>query len=345
MHQSTKKNFVTNVMTGAENCTESEEISDTENDDVLSWCELCFEETSEKATAAGFCTECSCFLCTDCLTAHKKLPASRTHRILQGDKMPKSVSDKPIKFNDCQAHVGNVKSKFCLHHGEMCCSECIKTKHHRCKTSSIQNVCKGLDNKDIGQFRDVVNNILECISATKTAVQNSLAQNERRRTEQINVVKNLRDNLFAKTEEHCSRMISEIMKLMSKKKTTMSGQISVLSDQEKSLVETIFILDKFKDDSIKANLFIRIQELVEKARQVNTDFENTSKDLHKLEMSCSVNLDVSVFLSETEILEEAGTQGDIKKVNPLEEISFPKALVREEFHNLQFETVKTAADS
>ena len=48
-------------------------------------------------------------------------------------------------------------------------------------------------------------------------------------------------------------------------------------------METIIILDKFKDDHIDVDLFIRIQELAEKALQVKTDSENTSKDLNKLE--------------------------------------------------------------
>ena len=74
---------------------------------------------------------------------------------------------------------------------------------------------------------------------------------------------------------------------------------------------------------------MRIQELAEKARQVKTDFENTSKDLNKLEVLCSVNLDVLVFLSEAKILEEAGTLG----VKSLEKISFPDALEKEAFHN------------
>ena len=39
-------------MTGAEKCTVSEEVSDTDNDDVLPWCELCYEET--KRPPQGF---------------------------------------------------------------------------------------------------------------------------------------------------------------------------------------------------------------------------------------------------------------------------------------------------
>ena len=113
----------------------------------LSWCDLCYEESGNKLKVEGFCQECNCFLCRPCADAHKKSPASKTHVILRGARMPKSQDDKPVKYTSCTKHIGKVNDHFCLDHAEMICSRCNETIHLYATQNPSQIYAKSLHRK------------------------------------------------------------------------------------------------------------------------------------------------------------------------------------------------------
>ena len=93
------------------------------------YCELCYENKGEKVASWCFCKECNLCLCTSCYDVHKQVPSLRRHQILHGSKMPRSLADKPIKYPDCELHIGNINDRYCREHHEMLCSECLKQNH------------------------------------------------------------------------------------------------------------------------------------------------------------------------------------------------------------------------
>ena len=123
------------------------------------YCELCFENKGEKVTGHCFCKECNLCLCTSCHDVHKQVPPLQMHQILCGSRMPRSLADKPIKYPDCELHIGNINDRYCREHHEMLCSECLKQNHQRCHVDTITDLCKILGSDDIKSFTAMVDNV------------------------------------------------------------------------------------------------------------------------------------------------------------------------------------------
>ena len=290
------------------------------------WCDLCYEETCQKIQADGFCLECNSFICKLCLKAHKKSPASRTHRLLQGVRMPKCQTDRPIKYPDCYIHIGNVKSKFCFHHSEMICSDCVRETHHRCKIASIHDVCKSLGTTDAKQFMDRINNVLKSTNSTKAMIEENITGIENQKKEMFQSIKKLQDALSAKTEELCSAMIKDIDKVCHEKISSMSDKVMSLSDLIGSFNDIISIIKNLITENFDPNLFIRIQDIVENTRRYKLEIGELENNLHRLEVSVMPNPAVLTFLSECKCIadiKESTTQLDL---NPILDITFPETL-------------------
>lgn len=318
----------------------SEITKDANSCSVLDkWCELCYDETSEKVGVAGFCSDCNSFICHPCLSAHKKSPASRRHTVLLGASMPRSLNDKPIKFQDCHLHMGNLKSKFCLYHGDMICSECIKERHHSCKTTSIYGVCKELGTEEIITFGDTVNAILEETTNAKDALETNITAIDAQKMEMIKDVQSLQDKLTAKVKDMCTAMTAEINSACREEHETLKEKVEMFSDLIDSFPETILSLEKFKDRMIDTNQFIRIQEIVETVRQAKLNFAKIGMNFDKVKLSLAINPDISAFMSDCKGLGNLNKQFEKfeKLTILLPEISFPKTLTQDDLPNAKYE--------
>lgn len=66
--------------------------------------------------AVKCCTECKCYLCSDCASVHQ--PAHR-------------IAELPVGSSSCCFHPGKPLYSFCVTHGVPCCSECVLDEKHR----------------------------------------------------------------------------------------------------------------------------------------------------------------------------------------------------------------------
>ena len=305
------------------------------------WCDLCYDEALEKIEACGFCPDCNSFVCKPCLTAHKKSPASRSHLIRQGARMPKSQSDKPIKFVECHVHNKNVKSKFCLQHRKMACSDCVKESHHDCKTTSIYNVYKEFGRRDVIQIKETTNYILKAAVKSKDAVENNISGIQNQRKVMIKSAQRFHDNLIAKTEELYSEMIVEINEVCDKKSADLSERVLELSDSVINYEDILSNIDKIPDKTVDINSFIQLQCIVEAAGVSENAVESINKNLNKVELSFSLNPAVSTFLSECKVLgnvEEKGVQTE--EAENLETKTSPKTSEAKDVNTLQHDNTQ-----
>ena len=292
---------------------------------TVTWCDLCYEETGQKIDVAGFCHECNSFICKACLDAHKKSLASRNHMIMRDARMPKSQAEKPVKYPKCGQHIGKTKDCFCLDDSEMVCSRCIETMHPRCKTQTIQDLCKSLGSSDVNQLKSDVYNIQQAIQTTKTAVEDNITDLEINRKVMVKRVHDVRDTIVMKLEKMCSDMIEDINDICSKKVAHMSHQVLLLSDFGHSLKETDTNIDKVANVDFGPNVFIRIQDIVENANQIENEIKTMSKDIKKVELFLSLNAEVEQFLS---FYKEFGVVGEslsgIDILSQVRTIEFPR---------------------
>ena len=292
------------------------------------WCDLCYEDTDQKIQVGGFCSECNSFLCKPCLKAHKKSPASRTHKLLLGTRMPKSQADKPTKYPDCYTHVGNVKSKFCLHHGELTCSECARDNHHQCTVKSIQAVSKSVGETDVSQFIDRINNILKTFTDSKSLLENNVSGVESQRKEMLKSVSNLRETLNSKTAELCSSMATHIDSVYREKSSDVSDRILSLSELIDSYKDIISNMAKYKE--FDPNHFLRIQDIVENARQHKAEFEDIIEEMKTITFTFSPNPDILTYISDCKALGDIDEAVSQLMKPHIPEIAFPETIETED---------------
>ena len=100
-------------------------------------CEPCFDVKKYSVRVYGYCHECYQFMCPDCHVYHGKFPLAKDYVILRGSKMPKSIADKPPKYERCDSHPRQWKDVFCCNHKELVCSTCSDTEHKACLIKSV----------------------------------------------------------------------------------------------------------------------------------------------------------------------------------------------------------------
>ncbi|XP_045205476.2 uncharacterized protein LOC123557828 isoform X1 [Mercenaria mercenaria] len=96
-------------------------------------CDPClFDEIETEAIA--FCIYCVDYLCTGCVRDHRRSRMTRTHKVLEGNDMPKDPSAfKMLKsIMSCSHHPEMEVSFECKDHGTFICSSCLAVNHRKC---------------------------------------------------------------------------------------------------------------------------------------------------------------------------------------------------------------------
>ena len=63
----------------------------------------------EMSRSSASIKNCNQYLCIECHTTHGSLKATRGHVIQTGDNMPKSMADKPPRYDACDDHPKHLK--------------------------------------------------------------------------------------------------------------------------------------------------------------------------------------------------------------------------------------------
>lgn len=284
------------------------------------WCNLCYGDTYEKVEAAGFCRQCNTFMCTKCLRTHNRFSGMQNHNILQGISMPKTQTDTPVKYLDCDIHEGYVNDHFCMDHSKMICNQCLGESHIICKQKLITDLCNDLTSVDIQKLREVTATIKETVTSVKNTVEQNKRNIEQQKSEMIEQAKEVRDKLIQEVEDACSCMVSSIEDACDKKISCLSSHMN----RTISLEQTLSEIKEIVAVDVNPHVFIQLQTVLATVRQTQADLANLSQQVSKVDLKFSTNPKISDFLSAINPLgrvKEVSSQLDIQM--PTEEIVFP----------------------
>ena len=247
------------------------------------WCEPCLEDRKTKIDAVCFCQECNVFLCRSCLDSHKRLPILQDHTVLRGSRMPKSHTDKPVKYLECKLHAGNTNDHYCIEHSEMVCVECKKQDHLRCNNMTISDICKSLGSDDIKQLKTTVDSIKQNVIDTKSELDWNIGDLKKQKKAMIEKPEQGRDKIISKAKELFEETVSNITELCQKKTSQIAEQISTLTGEIHTLDEIIETLDKMITTTFNENLFVRIQCIVKHAQACKKELDCMASQAHRTE--------------------------------------------------------------
>ena len=290
------------------------------------WCDLCYDHTGNMTQAYGFCPECNTFICKNCYGIHKRWRILQNHKILLAGNMPKSQAEKPVKYPDCTRHAGNITDHYCIDHSEMVCSECLKPTHQNCTATRLSVICQGLGSTDIHQFETLVESLKQNVLSTKSALESNVTDIENQKEDLIKQAKEERDKIISKAGELYDNTVSMVSDICEQKKSNITENIMTLDNIIHSLDETNSDISKRLNIKFDQNAFIRMQQIVEKVREYESDIENMNKEIRKRSLSFSTSSEIVTFLSVSENL------GDVKEISSelcdpqlLPKIAFPQA--------------------
>ena len=261
------------------------------------YCELCFENKGEKVTTDCFCKECNLCLCTSCHDVHKQVPSLQRHQILRGSRMPRSLADKPIKYPDCELHIGNTNDRYCHEHYEMLCSECLKQNHQRCHVDTITDLCKILGSDDIKSFTAMVDNVELYVQNTQSKLQNNISDLTKEQENEIKRAEQAKQDMIQKANEMFNETVSGITKHYHNKVGEIKSHIVGLTDELHDLDEIRKKLNRKVSIKFDPNLFIQMQQIVNTTQTCKREIDDMISEIKTTNISFSFSKEISAFLS------------------------------------------------
>ena len=249
------------------------------------WCETCFDDTRTKIDVNGFCSECSVFLCKNCVDSHKKVMRLPSHRILTGARMPKSFAEKPVKYSECKLHDDKVNDSYCLDHHKMICSECLTQDHRKCNVKTISSLCKDIGTYDIKRFQMVVNEIKTNLINTSSELKDNATHLVEEKSIMIKEAERTRDMMISKANELFDKSVSMITKQCEKRRSEIDTTVATLAEEIGYLEENIDNLNKTLATTFDQNMFIKMQQIVNNTQKCKRDIDYLVSRTNKSEFT------------------------------------------------------------
>ena len=249
------------------------------------FCEVCFETRNRNIKHEGFCKDCVQFLCEDCLRVHRKLQAARGHMIQRGDDMPKSMADKPPKFDFCDVHQRSWKDQFCGTHKVLLCSLCVSLQHKDCPVESVDDACKGVSSSQIDALYNKVSGFKDNLLSVVSQFDLNVTELGKQKVDMLKDAQDLKDKSIAKIENLFQEITSEIKSTHKAHTSDLGRGQNNLNGVILNLKDTLDDIDKIKGSTIDTKVFLKIQDILKDVEQCKADCENLRPSVMKVKIS------------------------------------------------------------
>ena len=254
------------------------------------WCEPCLEDLRVKIDVFSYCPTCNVCFCKSCDGSHRKMPLSRSHKVVHGQRIPKSYTDKPVRYPLCSIHTGSKMDHYCQDHHIMVCSDCAKQDHKGCRALLVAEVCKDLGSENIKHFKALVDSMKNNLNTTKTDFKNDILQLEGKEKNWIKQTEYERDKIIEKVGQNFENTVRNITERCKRNKSKITEQIVKLDDEihsidaiSQNVERKINVADNV--ERLDQNTFIQMQELVGNALEIKREVDNLSKQLQRVGMT------------------------------------------------------------
>ena len=309
------------------------------------FCEICAKAKKRNVKHEGFCIDCVQFLCKDCLNVHRNLQAARGHVIQRGDDMPKSMTDKPPKFDYCDVHQRIRKDQFCGTHKVLLCSQCVPLQHKGCPVESVDNACKGVPSSEIDALYDKVSDFKTNLSSVAAQIDLSSTELGKQRVDLLKDAQDMKDKGIAKIEKLFQEMTSEIKSTYKARTFDLEQCKNKLSDIIKNLEETLDEINKMKATTVDTKQFLAIQDILKDVERCKSDAEKQRPSSMNVNMLLIPDKRMKEFLSTSFKMGSISldTSQPLVAIS-VPEISFPMSLSQIKVQKLASYNVKLGAD-
>ena len=228
-------------------------------------CEHCDSGDS----AVSRCSDCSVFMCEFCVTAHKRINATKSHQILSLIEVKKLGSKALVKPSFCSKHKGETLKLFCSTCQKTICRDCTIVDHREHKYDFVTDVAE--KEKEIIQGflakakvkEHAVVAVIKAVQTMKNGVQKRVSEVNKEvdafYDEQVKALNYYRANIKHEVSTEGQIRVSKL-----------ENQADVLSSFLAKLRSGISFTDQALQDGDDVKLLAMKKQLVQQLDQLNS---------------------------------------------------------------------------
>ncbi|XP_053378954.1 uncharacterized protein LOC123534942 [Mercenaria mercenaria] len=290
-------------------------IRDGSDADFEIICTPCGEDNIREE-AVKFCVECNQYLCTTCVRYHRRIAASKSHKLL-GTHDAKNASVAAV-VTKCRYHPDRDIEMYCGTHDMVYCLKCIATEHRACESvKNIEDVTTPfLQQNEIQGLQDEAKAIHDQLIAANKKKQKNVGSFEEQRNEILRNIQDIERNitehigkLKREAVESLNKMYSEINRGMESEITLTANTITEV-DKSTSMLQTVSNIDA-RQQFVQMKL---IQRTVKDAKKLFEESESQGTKVARFTENADLK---TVLMTATEL-------GRLETINKNQKLPTPK---------------------
>ena len=228
-------------------------------------CEHCDSGDS----AVSRCSDCSVFLCEFCVTAHKRINATKNHQILSLIEVKKLGSKALAKPMLCSKHKGETLKLFCSTCQKTVCRDCTIVDHHEHKYDFVTDVAekeKGVIRGFLTKAKVKEHAVVDGIKAVQT-----MKNGVQKRVSEVNKeIDAFYDEQVKALNYYCANIKHEVSTQGKIRVNKLENQAAVLSSFLAQLRSGISFTDQALQDGDDVKLLAMKKQLVQQLVKLNS---------------------------------------------------------------------------
>ncbi|XP_053388204.1 uncharacterized protein LOC128551382 [Mercenaria mercenaria] len=290
-------------------------IRDGSDADFEIICTPCGEDNIREE-AVKFCVECNQYLCTTCVRYHRRIAASKSHKLLDThDAKNASVAAIVTK---CRYHPDRDIEMYCGTHDMVYCLKCIATEHRACESvKNIEDVTTPfVQQNEIQGLQDEAKAIHEQLIAANKKKQKNVGSFEEQRNEILRNIQDIERNIIdhigklkREAVESLNKRYSEINREMESEITLTANTITDV-DKLTSMLQSVSNMDA-RQQFVQVKL---IQRTVKDAKKLFEESESQGTRVARFTENADVK---TVLMTATEL-------GRLETMNKTQKLPTPK---------------------
>ena len=259
-------------------------------------CQPCtFDGITEAAEM--YCKVCREFLCSKCVSFHRRARLLRSHHLIDKDSLLTETME-PLHENNseyCEEHPNELIKYYCPTHESLYCADCYILDYHKCKMELVTKMAAGFkDAESYKKFKSSISKLTDDFSTNTSELErmvNANDDNQRKDTKQVlefqaHIVASLNETFkhitaqVASANQDSKAILSDLQtrsKAAGDEATSLKDYIDGNEDNNVLLfISTLRSQIKMGEVSHKLQQIIAEQELVPKYEFVRNEEAETS---------------------------------------------------------------------
>ena len=228
-------------------------------------CEHCDSGDS----AVSRCSDCSVFMCEFCVTAHKRINATKSHQILSLIEVKKLGSKALVKPSFCSKHKGETLKLFCSTCQKTICRDCTIVDHREHKYDFVTDVAekeKEIIQGFLAKAKVKEHAVVDGIKAVQT-----MKNGVQKRVSEVNKeIDAFYDEQVKALNYYCANIKHEVSTEGQIRVSKLENQADVLSSFLAQLRSGISFTDQALQDGDDVKLLAMKKQLVQQLDQLNS---------------------------------------------------------------------------